>query len=170
MKRRFIISMILFVRFFSTLAQSEHDQAHALLLLGIAQNTDFPVTSKEYTITILGKSPIYEALVAHSRNMHINGLPVKVVEVHDVHELTPAQIIYVTNEMNVVLASLASKTAQQPLLIVGAHPDHFKMGAEFSIVQLDSNTFRYNINKQALDRRNIRVSRTLINSAHTVIQ
>lgn len=170
MKRQFIMLMALLVPCLAGLAQSAHDKAHALLLLGIAQNTDFPVTSKEYTIAILGKSPVYDKLVEHSRHMHINGLPVKVVEVHDVHALTPAQIIYVTHEMNAVLPSLINKTAQQPLLIVSAHPDHFRMGAGFSIVQLDGNTFRYNINKQALDRRNIRVSRTLINAAHAVIQ
>lgn len=170
MKRQLIMSIVLAISYSAGLAQSTHDKVHALLLLGIAQNSHFPVTTREYTITVLGKSAIYNELTEHTRHIHINGLPVKVVAINHINELASAQIIYVTREMNAMLHPLITKTAQQPVLIVSAQPEHFKSGAEFSIVQLDSTTFRYNINQQALAKRNIRISRALANSAHSVIR
>ena len=169
MKPRHLALPLLLLICVSGFSQPNKDQLHALLILDIAKNSDFEVTRDQYTVSILGNSQVYDELVNHTRNIHIKGLPIKVVQTTNVQDIDNPQMIFITEDMSHDLAEVVRKTSGLPLIVVSEREDLFRSGADISFVQYDTHAFLVNVNQQALEKRNVKISKALHNIVHTAL-
>lgn len=163
MKKRMIMLLFLLSGTYHVCtSQSDEYLAKALFLLDIAKNTAFPEDPvNEYTITVIGDSPVYNELEHHTAHMHILGLPVKLVQVEDLFQLKTSQMVYLSSEKSHLLHDLLKETSGKPVVIIGEQPGLYKAGAAFSFVQLNDNKWQVDVNEVPLEDRNIKLSKNL---------
>lgn len=122
-----------------------------------------------YTVSILGKSPVYDELTTYTRNIYINGVPIKIIQIEDVHELKNAQLVFITENMSHTITEVVQKTSGLPLIVVAEREELFKAGADISFVEYDKEAFPVNLNRQTLEKRNVKISKALYNTAHSIL-
>lgn len=143
-------------------SQADEHLVKALYLLDITKNTAFVERPTEaYTITVIGSSPVFNVLQHHTANIHILGLPVKLVQIDDVARLEPSQMVYLSEEKSKLLGALLQQTAHEPVVIVGERPGLYKAGAAFSFVMSDNKKWQVDVNKVSLADRGIGLSKNL---------
>jgi len=156
-----IIALLLYTG--TGFSQSPH-KLHALLIVDIIKNTDFAVEGTEYVIAVLGKSPVHDELKTYTQNVHMKNLNIRVIQVDDVAQISgeaPPQVVFITSEMSASLSSLLAKTRTRPMIIISEEEGLYRKGAEFSVSQHKTKGFHINVNDKALERRQVKVSRTL---------
>jgi hypothetical protein len=150
-------------------AQTTNYQVHSLFVLNIARYSTWPAHGQDFTITVFGKSKIYDELVRQVSGKTVNGAVVKVVQAEDLLEVGTPQIIYLAEGKSAQLNDILKATEGKPIMIIAEREGLYKKGAGFSFVILENNTLRYDINNVELEKRQIKVSKNLITLANTII-
>jgi hypothetical protein len=148
-------------------AQTTNYQVHSLFVLNIAKYSTWPSAAQEFHIVVFGKSKIYDELVKQVSGKHINGLAVKVEHTDNIGAIGSAHIVFVADGKSGDLADIVKTTEGRPTMVIAEREGLFKKGAGFSFVLMDNNTLRYDINNMELEKRNIKVSKNLVNLANS---
>ena len=161
--KRILFLIILLLSAATGFAQQAH-RLHALLIVDIIKNTDFPVEGTEYVIAVLGKSPVHDELKTYTQNVHMKNLNIRVVQLDDVDEISNdalPQVVFITRDMSGSFLTLLAKTRTRPMIIISEDEGLYIKGAEFSVSQHETKGFHVNVNDRALERRQVKISRTL---------
>lgn len=167
MKKIFILLFL--VASSAAFAQTTNYQVHSLFVLNIAKYSEWPVSEAEFQIVVFGKSKIYDELTKLTAGKNINGHTIKVTQVESVAEIGSANIVFLADGKSGSLDEVVRATEGKSIMVIAEREGLYKKGAGFSFMLTDTNTLRYDINNQALAKRNIKVSKNLANLANSVI-
>lgn len=137
--------------------------------MNIAKYSSWPSLSNEFHITVVGKSKVYDELVKLTGSKMINGLPMKVNQVEDITDIGSQEVIYLSDGKSSMLDELLKAIAGKSVMIITEREGLFKKGAGFSFVLTDNNTLRFDINNTELEKRQIKVSKSLTTLANSIL-
>lgn len=169
---RYLIALFLFITLTTThhsvSAQTTNYQAYALFVFNIAKYSEIPKVSGELHISIYGKSKVYEELLKQNGKI-LNGHVLKVTQSENIVELGHAHIIYLPDGKSSALDEVMKETEGRPVMIICEREGLFKKGAGFSFIITENNTLRFDINNTELDKRQIKISKSLSALANSTI-
>ncbi|HEY9044338.1 MAG TPA: YfiR family protein [Ohtaekwangia sp.] len=149
-------------------AQTTNYQVYSLFVINIAKYSSWPEQNAEMQITVFGKSKIFDELMKQN-GKNVNGKTVKVTQVDNVADIGQPHIIYIADNRSGSLDDVVKATQGKPVMIIGEREGLFKKGAGFSFVIMENSTLRYDINNTELEKRQIRVSKSLTALANASI-
>ena len=152
----------------SALAQTTNYQVYSLFVVNIAKYSDWPTTNGEMDIAVYGKSKVLDELLKQN-GKNVNGRTIKVRQVESVAEIGQPNILYIADGKSGALEEVILATQGKPIMVIAEREGLFKKGAGFSFVVMDNNTLRYDINNTELEKRQIKVSKSLTNLANSTI-
>ena len=157
----FILAGFLLCAALHVSAQTTNYQAYSVFVYGLSKYTSWPSTGKtEFTITVIGRSKVYDEMVKAYAGKSINGIPMKVNQVDDLVASSEPQILYVSEGKSNSIEALMKQTAGKPVLIIAEREGLHKKGATMSFIAIDSK-LRLDINGKELQSRQIKISAQL---------
>jgi len=161
---------VFFISATGSYAQTTNHQVYAVFVMSIAKYSSWPETdAKDFKITVLGKSKVFDELTKATANKDIHGKKVAVMQTEDIQNIGDPQIIYLSDGKSGQLAELQKVYAGKPVMIIAEREGLFKKGASFSFVVLDNNTLRFDINRKESESHQIKISQSLSSLANEVI-
>ncbi|MGF1638396.1 MAG: YfiR family protein [Cyclobacteriaceae bacterium] len=150
-------------------AQVTNFQAYSLFVMNIAKYTSWPENTTKFELVVVGKSKIYEELSKKANQFQVNGHPIAFRQVDNVADIKDAQIIYISDNKSSLLDEIQSVTDGKPVLLIGEREGLHKKGAGFSFVLTEDSKLRFDINNTELNKRHIKISKTLTSLANSII-
>jgi hypothetical protein len=141
-------------------AQTTNYQVYSLFVINIAKYSSWPAQSDDFTITVFGKSKVYDELMKQN-GKNINGHIIRVSQVDEITQIGQPNILYISDNKSSALDDVQKMTQGKAILSIAEREGLFKKGAGFSFVVLDNGTLRYDINASELEKRQIKVAKTL---------
>jgi hypothetical protein len=170
MKKIKVLLIIFFANRVVSYAQTTNHQVYAVFVVSIAKYSSWPETeAKEFKITVLGKSKVYEELTKATANKDIHGKKIIVTQTVDIQSVSDSQIVYLPDGNSSQLMELQKFITGKSVMIIAEREGLFKKGASFSFVVLDNNTLRFDINRKESESHQIRISQSLSSLANEVI-
>jgi len=152
-----------------THAQTTNYQVHSLFVMNIAKYSTWPNQAGDFTITVFGKSKIYDELQKHAAGKTINGLHVKINQTDNLSDIGIPRIIFLADGKSGALEDVLKATEGKSVMVIAEREGLYKKGAGFSFVLMDNNTLRYDINNGENEKRQIRVSKNLASLANSIM-
>src|SRR5689334_18149064 len=104
---------------YTGVAQTTNYKAHAVFIFSIAKYSQWPTTANgEFVITVLGKSKLYDELVAGTSRYNINGAKIIVRETENIAQVTNSQMVVVADSKSSDLADLLKTTSGKPIMVI----------------------------------------------------
>src|SRR5216110_1146792 len=104
MKKIYFFLLILFFQA-KSYAQTTNHQVYAVFVMSIAKYSSWPESeAKDFKITVLGKSKVFDELMKATTNKDIHGKKIAVTQTDDVQSIGDAQIVYLSDGKSSQLA------------------------------------------------------------------
>ena len=152
----------------SAKAQTTNYQVYALFVMNIAKYSSWPSPDGELRITVFGKSKAYDELLKQN-GKNANGHLVKVTQVESIADIGQPHVLYLADGKSSSLDEIIKATQGKPVMIITEREGLYRKGAGFSFVVMDNSTLRFDINNTDLEKRSIKVSKSLSALANTMI-
>lgn len=165
--RIFYLFIFLFVGS-NAFAQTTNYQVYALFVVNIAKYSSWPTAAPEFQITVFGKTKAYDELLKQN-GKNFNGKTVKVTQIDDIANIGQPNILYVADGRSSMMDDIVKSTQGKSIMIIAEREGLFKKGAGFSFVVMENNTLRYDINHSELEKRQIKISKTLSSLANQTL-
>jgi hypothetical protein len=149
-------------------AQTTNYQVYALFVVNIAKYSEFPQLQGELEIASYGRSKAYEELVKQNGKT-VNGHTLKITQTDDIQSLQKASVIYLADNKSSSLDEIMRATEGKPVMIICEREGLFRRGAGLSFVVTDNNTLRFDVNNGELEKRQIKISKSLTALANTIL-
>jgi YfiR/HmsC-like len=170
MKKLFYFFIIVTGVALSSEAQTTNHKVYSLFIVNIAKYTSFPSGGNEFSITVMGKSEVYDELVKVAATKDINGKKMVVTKIDDASKITDVQIIFLSDGKSSSLPDVIKKLEGKPVIIISEREGLFKKGAGLSFIVSEDSKLRVDVNKTDLEKRQIKISQNVLSSlAHTII-
>ncbi len=152
----------------SSVAQTTNYQVYALYVVNIAKYSSWPSQSGELRIGVLGKTKVYEELLKQD-GKSVNGNVLKVFQGDTPDKLEDAHIIYIADGKSGSMEELLKVTEGKSVMIIAEREGLHKKGAGFSFVIMENSSLRFDMNQTDLEKRSIRVSKSISTLANSSI-
>jgi hypothetical protein len=171
MRNKFSIALILAgLVSIQVYSQTTSYKAHTIFVFSIAKYSQWPASDKnEFVITVLGKSKLYDELIASSANHTISGKKISVIAVNDIAEIKETSMVIVSDGKSSVLGDLVKATANQPVMIVTEREGLHKKGAGVSFFVNDAGKLNFDLNLTEMNKRTITLSKSLTSLAASTL-
>lgn len=123
---------------------------------------------EDFEIFVLGESSLLEPLKYIGNAKKVNDKIINVVQVNEISELKPCQILFVGEGFINKLSQISAEPQLKNAVIISHCNDCLEKGASINFVT-ESERLRFEINKTTLDKRRIKVSSQLLKLAVKVI-
>lgn len=166
--RLFIVAMCLSA--IGTFAQATNYKVYAAFIFSIAKYSQWPPTDGEvFNIVVVGKSKLYDELLANSARHAVAGRKIQVVQIENALEVTQAQLIVVADTKSNQLDELAKATNAKPIMIITEREGLHKKGAAISFFIAEDGKLKFDLNMTELSKRSVDVSKSIRELAATVL-
>jgi hypothetical protein len=152
----------------SARAQTTNYQVYALFVMNIAKYSSWPAVDGEMQIAVFGKSKTYDELLKQN-GKNVNGHQVKVDQVENITDIGHPHILYLADGKSGNLDEIIKATHGKAIMIITEREGLFKKGAGFSFVVMENGTLRFDVNNTELEKRSIKVSKSLSALANAMI-
>ena len=161
---RKIIGMAALGILLSTLsATAQENKFKALFLNKFVQYIEWPVQDQKVTIGVLGKSDVYNELLAVTKGKS----NIKVIQIYSVEEYAKCDVIYVPQYMGVFIEKLDSKIGNQSILVVSDDKDHAGKSADIGFY-IENQRLLFMIDPSNLRAKKLNPSSRLLNLGQSV--
>jgi hypothetical protein len=99
----------------------------------------------------------------------VNGHTLKITQTDDLQALQKASVIYLADNKSSSLDEVMKATEGKPVMIICEREGLFRRGAGLSFVVTDNNTLRFDVNNGELEKRQIKISKSLTALANTIL-
>lgn len=164
----FIFLFVVFLGKARAVAQTTNYQVYALFVVNIAKYSEFPQSQGELEIASYGKSKAYDELMKQN-GKNVNGRTLKITQTEDLDALQKASVIYLADNKSSSLDDLIKATEGKPVMIICEREGLFRKGAGLSFVVTENNTLRFDVNNGELEKRQIKISKSLTALANTIL-
>jgi hypothetical protein len=149
-------------------AQTTNHQVYALYVVNIAKYSSWPNVSGELKVAVFGKSKVFDELAKQNGKL-VNGSTLKVYQADQVSSIGDAHILYLADGKSGTLDEVIKATEGQSVMIITEREGLHKKGAGFSFIIMENSSLRFDMNHTELEKRSIKVSKSLATLAHSSI-
>ncbi|HEY5751144.1 MAG TPA: YfiR family protein [Chryseolinea sp.] len=149
-------------------SQTTNYQVYALFVVNIAKYSVWPNLGGDLQVAVYGKSKVYDELLKQN-GKNLNGHTLKVTQANEITDIGESQVIYLADGKSSALDDIIKATHGKPVMIICEREGLYKKGAGFSFIITDNSTLRYDINNTELEKRLIKVSKSLTALANAMI-
>lgn len=169
--RLFFLLIFVCGAFGDLFAQTTNYKAHAIFVFSIAKYSQWPNSGagNPFVIVVLGKTKLYDELVATAGNHSINGMKVSVLQADEISEIKQPQMVLVADNKSSVLPDLIKTTTNQPVMIVTEREGLHKKGAGVSFFVNDAGKLNFDLNLTEMQKRTITLSKSLTSLAASTL-
>jgi hypothetical protein len=153
----------------ASFGQTTNYQVYSLYVINMAKYSQWPVNNAEFHITVIGKSKVFDELSKQAATKNINGLPLKVTQTESAVDFDKVNIIYLSDGKSSMLDEILKAIHGKPIMVIAEREGLVKKGAGFSFVLMDNNTLRFDMNNSELEKRQIKVSKSLSSLANSTL-
>jgi YfiR/HmsC-like len=169
MQRFFLTLVIIFCAAGSeVIAQTTNHQVYALYVVNIAKYSSWPNVNGELKVAVFGKSKVYDELAKQNGKL-VNGSTLKVYQAEQLANVADAHILYLADGKSGTLDEVLKATEGQSVMIITEREGLHKKGAGFSFIIMENSSLRFDMNHTELEKRSIKVSKSLATLAHSSI-
>ena len=162
----FIVALLFTSR--HSFAQTTNYQVYALYVVNIAKYASWPNVNGELRIAVFGKSKVFDELMKQN-GKSVNGSTLKIFQADEVEKVSGAHILYLADGRSGTLDDLIKATEGHATMIIAEREGLHKKGAGFSFVIMDNSSLRFDMNHTELEKRAIKVSKSLSSLANSSI-
>jgi len=116
--------------------------------------------SEFFIISIIGNSPIEQALRDFYMNQKINDKPVKILSINDITLISKINILFIAPDNEQNLDQIIRKTEFKPILTVSDASGFSQYGVLINFY-IDNNTIRFEINKTMVEKADLEMNSLL---------
>ncbi|HEX3010032.1 MAG TPA: YfiR family protein [Bacteroidales bacterium] len=163
-KKRALITM-LFVMFWCCLsAEAQNEKFKALFLYNFIKNIEWPqaYTQGDLNIAVLGNGSIVKELETITGTQKAGNQSMKVTAYSSVDEIKSCHLVYVCPNKTGLLPQLKTRLNGSSTLIVSDSKGGIQQGACINFI-LDGDKLKFEISKQHIDQKSLKVSASLLN-------
>lgn len=160
MKLKLSLLLVVTLCAFTLKAQTTNYQVYSLYVVNIAKYSSWPSANGALTITVFGKSKVYDELLKQN-GKNVNGNILNVKQADNVNDVGQPQIIYLADGKSSSLDDLVKLTDGKSVMIISEREGLHKRGAGFSFVVMENGTLRCDMNSTELEKRHIKISKNL---------
>ena len=100
---------------------------------------------------------------------NLNGHTLKVTQANEITDIGESHVIYLADGKSSALDDIIKATQGKSVMIICEREGLYKKGAGFSFIVTENSTLRYDINNTELEKRLIKVSKSLTALANSMI-
>lgn len=148
--------------------QISNYKAYSIYVYSFSKYINWPEQSgsKEFVITVVGKSKVREELEIMAQTKNVGGKKIVIKNTLNAEEIGPSHIVYLSDEKSSQLDEILAKLSNAYTLIIAERDGMAKKGASISFVTLEDNTLRFEVNEDALSNHHLKVSKSLLALAY----
>lgn len=164
MKYRKIISMFLLVFLGNLSLIAQNEKFKALFLYNFIKNVEWPQGAKQgdLIIGVLGNSPVLKELETITSTQRSGGQPLKVKMISGVDEAANCHLIYVSPNKAAMISQLITRINGNHILVISDCKGAIQQGSGINFI-MDGDKLKFEICKQNIEQRGLRVSTNLLN-------
>lgn len=149
-------------------SQDIDTKAYTLFLYNFMKYVEWPSTEGNFTIGVLGDSPVNKELLELAKTKKVKGKQLVVVQINSPGDALLCNMVYIPSSKSSELRAIAEKVKGKSVLVVAEREGLAKKGAGISFVIDDDDALKFDINKSVLDAHSLKVAETLIKLAFVV--
>lgn len=130
---------------------------HCLYLYKFSQFVKWPAANPEFTIGVVGISPLLPALEQYiaSKNKS-SAVKYKLLRFASAQSITDCNLLYITKEQSADFDAVTKKIAGKPVLLVSEVPGLIKRGGCINLISEEGTSIKVQINKSAIESHNLK--------------
>ena len=140
---------------------------HSLFVYKFTQYIEWPNKTGDFVIGVVGNSPILAELEAIAASKKVDTRTIVVKKMSSSADLSGCNMVFVSENQGSSLASISSKLAGKPILIVSETNGGAKKGAGINFIIIEDK-MKFELNKAAIEKQGLKVSGDLTKLAIVV--
>lgn len=154
--RLFTISFFTFLYISQASAQVNY-KIHSLFMYKFTQYIEWPASSSDFVIGVVGNSPITSELEAIAATKKVDTRTIVVKKLSSSADMSGCQMVFVSENQTANLPAIAAKLQGKPVLLVSESPGAAKKGAGINFIIVDDK-MKFELNKAAVEKQGLKVS------------
>lgn len=143
----------------STPASAQIDKYKAIFITKFIKNMEFPEKKAKYTVGVMGNSPV---LLELEKIKGVNNL--NVIKLSGMDQLTDCDVIFLPEAQHRNFEVIKQNIEGKSVIIISDTEELVSQGAQIGFYA-ENEKLRFTINKEAMDTKNVKVSRSLLGIA-----
>jgi hypothetical protein len=145
-------------------AQETDYKAYSLFIYNFMKYVEWPepMSTGEFTVAVVGDSPINKELQELAANKKLKGRPIVFKKYNTVEEARHSHLVFVPSGKSSMVKALREQAKGQPVLIVGEREGLARKGAAISFVTLEDDALKFDINRTTLEQHNLKAASQLV--------
>ena len=161
-----VVSLLLMAVLAPAAAQSREYKLKAAFIYNFVKFVEWPAQKGPIKVAILGKD-VFDGELNKLETRKVDGRSLKVSVISDVNQATDYHVVFLADGAQA--QKLLNRVQGKPVLTVSDTPGFSKQGGGITLVSA-RNRIRFQINKKALDKANLRPNTRLLALASQVYQ
>ena len=152
-------------------AQDSAQILKAGFIAKFAQFTNWPSVLKEqdvFSITVIGKDPIYSVLKTLFQKQKIKGCSVEVNNVHEVGKIDTPHILFISKAMASTLDEIVLYAQDKAIMTVSDTEKFGERGVLINFYLTDKGTLHFEINSRTMKRSPLKINLLLLEIAKVI--
>lgn len=150
---------------FSNPSLAQTDKLYSVFVYNFTKNLEWPPPNEDFTIVVLGNSKVYNELQLLIEKKKIYGHPIKLRKTDDINDIHDCNMIYISSNKSRQVKEIINKIKNQAVLLVGEQEGLTRKGIGISLFLNEDDNVKFEINKQAIENQQLKVSSTLLKLA-----
>jgi hypothetical protein len=139
---------------------------HCLYLYKFSQLVKWPAAQQEFTIGVVGVSPILPALEQYiAAKNKSSAIQYKLLRMASAQMVTDCQLLYVTREQLGGFDIIEKRMTGKPTLLVSEVPGLIKRGAGINLIAEDGASIKVQVNRSVIEQHGLKTSPELLKLA-----
>ena len=143
-------------------AQEADYKAYTLFLYNFMKYVEWPDQTGDFTIGIVGNSPIEKELITLSENKKAKGKKIVVKVINTAEDGETCNMIYLPSSKSSMLKQIMEKVKGKPILVVAEREGLAQKGAGISFAVDDDDARKFDINKSSLESHSLKIANILM--------
>ena len=141
----------------------------AVFIYNFTKYIEWPKSYKEgeFTIGVVGKSPLYSELIKMTQTKKVANQPLQVKRFNTPDDISKCHILYISKDKSAELSSVVKKLKNNSTLIVTEETGLVDKGAGINFI-IKNNRQKFELNKGNVEKYKLKVSSNLEALAFTV--
>ena len=126
----------------------------------------------DFVITVLNDNRFAEQLTKDIEGKKFGFQPFIVKNIKSVNELTPSQILYISNRVNInesLISTIKQKNNGKPSLIIGETNNGIKTGVMINFI-ITNDKLKFEVNIKEIEKSGLSISNSLTGSTNAIVK
>ncbi|MGQ0829575.1 MAG: YfiR family protein [Bacteroidota bacterium] len=146
-------------------AQEVNYKSYSIYVYNFIKYIEWPQSTKtggNFSIGIIGDSPVYKELLQLAATKKANGQTIVVKKFATIEEADYCEILYISSSKSSSLKKALEKTSKVPTLVVAEREGLAKKGAGINFVTLEDDVLKFEVNKKVIEDHSLKIPKILL--------